>query len=53
MTAAARGAAPVGMALPGLVIAIAVWVPLLNLFVPVLAAAAMVHVLDGIMRMRG
>ncbi len=39
--------------LPGLVIAIAVWVPLLNLFVPVLAAAAMVHVLDGIMRMRG
>ena len=36
-----------------MVIAIAVWVPLLNLFVPVIAAAAMVHVLDGIMRMRG
>lgn len=43
----------VAVLLPGLVIAIAVWVPLLNLFVPVLAAAAMVHVLDGIMRMRG
>lgn len=35
---------------PGLVIALVVWVPLLNLFVPVIAAAAMVHALDGIMR---
>lgn len=37
---------------PGLVIAIVVWVPVLNLFVPVIAAAAMVHALDGIMRGR-
>lgn len=36
--------------LPGLVIAVAVWVPLVNLFVPVIAMAAMVHVLDGLMR---
>lgn len=35
---------------PGLVIALVVWVPVLNLFVPVIAAAAMVHALDGIMR---
>jgi uncharacterized protein involved in cysteine biosynthesis len=34
----------------GLVLALAVWVPLVNLFVPVIAAAAMVHVLDGVMR---
>ena len=37
---------------PGLVIALVVWVPVLNLFVPVIAAAAMVHALDGIMRGR-
>jgi CysZ protein len=37
---------------PGLVIAIVVWVPVLNLFVPVIAAAAMVHALDAIMRGR-
>lgn len=37
---------------PGLVIGLVVWVPVLNLFVPVIAAAAMVHALDGIMRGR-
>jgi CysZ protein len=35
---------------PGFAIAMVVWVPIVNLFVPVIAVAAMVHVLDGIMR---
>ena len=36
----------------GLIIAVSVWLPVVNLFVPVLAVAMMVHVLDRIMTRR-